>query len=141
MDKMTIDEIKNHLNHHNIKPSLPRVKILEYLVDYKSHPTIDEIYAALSKELITLSKTTVYNTLDLFVKNNVAMQVLIEDNETRYDADVSNHGHFKCLMCNRVYDFYYDLSKIEIKSLEGFTSKEYHSYIKGICKNCNEKIM
>lgn len=136
MNKMTIDEIKTHLSQHNIKPSLPRVKIFEYLVDYKSHPTIDEIYTALSQELITLSKTTVYNTLDLFVKNNIVFQVLIEDNEIRYDSDVSNHGHFKCTQCGKLYDFDFDLTKHSLQNLDGFILKDYHTYIKGICKKC-----
>lgn len=140
MIHMSIDEIKSHLGNHNVKASLPRVKIYEYLNTHRSHPTIDEIYNALSDELITLSKTTVYNTLDLFVKNELAVQVLIEDNETRYDADMSNHGHFKCMMCQTVYDFNYDLSTTNIKSLDGFKLIDYHTYIRGICKNCQENI-
>ena len=139
MSKMSVNEIKEYLAHHNIKASLPRVKIFEYLITYKTHPTVDEIYNILGTELITLSKTTVYNTLNLFVKNNVAIELLIEDNEIRYDADVSNHGHFKCTVCNKVYDFYYDLSEYNISSLEGFVPIEYHTYIKGICNKCNNK--
>jgi Fur family transcriptional regulator, peroxide stress response regulator len=133
---MTINDIKDHLRIHGVKPSLPRIKIFEYLIKYKSHPTVDEIYNALSSELITLSKTTVYNTLDLFLKNHIAIPILIEDNETRYDADISNHGHFKCTKCNQVYDFDYDLSSHNIRDLAGFELKEYHTYIKGICKHC-----
>lgn len=140
MTKMTIDEIKKHLGDHGVKASLPRVKIYEYLNTHRSHPTIDEIYNALSDELITLSKTTVYNTLDLFVKQHLAMQVLIEDNEARYDADTSHHGHFKCIKCQKVYDFNYDLSTEKIPSLKGFDLQDYHTYIRGICKTCQTDI-
>lgn len=140
MTKMSIDEIKKHLGDHGVKASLPRVKIYEYLDTHRSHPTIDEIYNALSDELITLSKTTVYNTLDLFVKQNLAIQVLIEDNEARYDADTSHHGHFKCTKCQKVYDFNYDLSSESIPSLEGFDLQDYHTYIRGICKTCLSKL-
>jgi Fe2+ or Zn2+ uptake regulation protein len=137
---MSIDSIKKHLGDHGVKASLPRVKIYEYLNTHKSHPTVDEIYNALSDELITLSKTTVYNTLDLFVKHHLAVQVLIEDNEARYDADTSNHGHFKCVKCHTVYDFDYDLSTSDIPSLEGFHLEEYHTYIRGVCKNCSNTV-
>lgn len=140
MTKMTIDEIKKHLGNHGVKASLPRVKIYEYLNTHRSHPTIDEIYNALSDELITLSKTTVYNTLDLFVKHKLAIQVLIEDNEARYDADTSHHGHFKCMRCQTVYDFVYDLSTADIPSLEGFQFDDYHTYIRGICNKCTENL-
>lgn len=133
---MSIAEIKEHLIKHGVKPSLPRIKIFEYLISYKSHPTADEIYNALASELITLSKTTVYNTLDLFVKSKITIPILIEDNETRFDANTSNHGHFKCLRCNKVYDFDYDLSDHNIKELAGFEPREFHTYIKGVCKKC-----
>ena len=139
MKIMSIPEIKKYLSTNGIKPSLPRIKIFEYLNNYKSHPTADEIYNALIDDLITLSKTTVYNTMDLFLKHNIVIQILIEENELRYDSLTSNHGHFKCIKCNKVYDFKYDLADISIKELEGFSLNEYHTYIKGICKSCNEK--
>jgi Fe2+ or Zn2+ uptake regulation protein len=140
MTEMSITDIKKHLGDHGVKASLPRVKIYEYLNTHRSHPTVDEIYNALSDELITLSKTTVYNTLDLFVKHHLAVQVLIEDNEARYDADTSHHGHFKCTTCETVYDFNYDLSSADIPSLEGFKLVDYHTYIRGICNKCQEKL-
>lgn len=140
MIKMSIEDIRKHLTDHGVKASLPRVKIYEYLATNRLHPTVDDIYNSLNEELLTLSKTTVYNTLNLFVKNHIATQVLIEDNEVRYDADMSNHGHFKCKICNKVYDFDYNLSNHPIIGLEGFQTEEYHTYIKGICKNCNKAI-
>ena len=45
----------------------------------------------------------------------------------------------KKLNIDKVYDFKYDLADISIKELEGFSLIEYHTYIKGICKSCNEK--
>jgi Fe2+ or Zn2+ uptake regulation protein len=133
---MSISDIKIHLTNHGVKASLPRVKIYDYLTSYRNHPTVDEIYHALSDELVTLSKTTVYNTLDLFVKNHLAIQILIEDKEARYDADVSNHGHFKCLKCEQVYDFPFDFSTINIPELSGFDTSDYHAYLRGVCQRC-----
>ena len=50
---------------HNIRPSLTRVMIFDYLREHRTHPTADEIYMALSLKAPTLSKTTVYNTVKL----------------------------------------------------------------------------
>ncbi|HKL42819.1 MAG TPA: Fur family transcriptional regulator [Clostridia bacterium] len=139
MSKMTVPEIKKHLANHNIRASLPRVKIYDYLVTYESHPTVDEIYNALVDELVTLSKTTVYNTMDLFAENDVVIELLIEKNEIRYDADIMHHGHFKCIKCGDVFDFDYNLSNADHDALNGCELKEYHAYIKGVCENCNPK--
>ncbi|MBC8485403.1 MAG: transcriptional repressor, partial [Bacteroidetes bacterium] len=89
-------------------------------------------------EIPTLSKTTVYNTLKLFAKKNIIIVINIEDNETRYDADTSVHGHFKCEKCRKVYDFDVDLSKVDLKKISNFIINEYHFYLKGICEKCRE---
>lgn len=66
------------LNHH-IKPSVQRIAIMDYLLKHKTHPCIDEIYTTLCKEIPTLSKTTVYNTLKLFVEQGAAKMLTIDE--------------------------------------------------------------
>ena len=63
------------LQEKNIRPSLLRIKILEYLISVKTHPTVDEIYDKLLPEIPTLSKTTVYNTLKLLVEAGFPKQL------------------------------------------------------------------
>lgn len=41
-----------------IRPSLQRLAIMDYLLHHPIHPTIDDVYQALCKEVPTLSKTT-----------------------------------------------------------------------------------
>jgi len=45
------------LIEHNIAPSIQRIKILEYLSKYKTHPTADMIYRELVKQIPTLSES------------------------------------------------------------------------------------
>ena len=95
--KIQIDNIQEHLREHGIKPSLQRIRIFSYLIHTEEHPTADTIYSALVNEIPTLSKTTVYNTLKLFQEKGVAVVVNIENNEVRFDADTSFHGHLNAL--------------------------------------------
>lgn len=131
--------IEAYLKKHDIKPSFQRMKIFEYLIKYRNHPTVDNIYQELVKDIPTLSKTTVYNTLNLFLEKNIVQLIVIEEHETRYDADISTHAHFKCEECGLVYDIYLDKSEIHIKGLEKFEVKEKHIYFKGRCEKCNTK--
>ena len=55
------------LIENGISPSITRIKIYEYLYGNKNHPTVNDVYISLSEEIPTLSKTTVYNTLKMFV--------------------------------------------------------------------------
>ena len=131
-----MNEIVERLKNCNIKPSYARIKIMEYLMKNPVHPTVDEIYHNLVKEIPTLSKTTVYNTLDLFVRHRLARVITIEEHETRYDADTTNHGHFKCETCGTVYDFVVNAENMNTRGLQDFAVTEKHVYFKGICKKC-----
>lgn len=132
----TTENIKNYLIENNIKPSYPRMKILGYLMTQKNHPTVDNIYTELVKELPTLSKTTVYNTLNSFIKENIARVITIEEGETRYDAAIENHGHFKCTECGKIHDFKINETEIEKAGLEDFKIEEKNFYYLGLCKSC-----
>jgi len=126
----------NHLSSNNIKPSLQRIKIFEYLYDNRQHPTVDNIYSDLVGDMPTLSKTTVYNTLKLFIDNGITSTVTIEDNEVRYDAIMEEHAHFKCDACGNVYDVEIDVSALKFKKMKSFQVDKTNIYLKGKCNKC-----
>ncbi len=134
--KIAGKSIELYLKEQGVKPSYQRIKIFDYLIRHKNHPTVDTIYKALINEIPTLSKTTVYNTLKLFLERGIVQALAIEENETRYDADTSVHGHFKCEKCGTVYDIRVDLSGVDLRELEVHQVDEVHLYFKGICQGC-----
>lgn len=121
----------------NIRPSVQRLQIYQYLVDNPIHPTVDMVYSALSPTIPTLSKTTVYNTLKLFEEHNLIQTIIIEENELRFDANVNEHIHFKCTKCKQVYDIFTE-SNAELSQTEqkDFIVTKKQTYLWGICKNC-----
>ncbi|MGM0396182.1 MAG: Fur family transcriptional regulator [Bacillota bacterium] len=124
------------LKSKGIRPSYIRVRILNYLLDAKIHPTVDEIYEKMGKEILTLSKTTVYNTLKLLAEKGLAKAINIEGNELRYEAERGFHGHFKCESCNSIYD----IAVAEIAfmdNLEGYLINDKQVLITGLCPECN----
>ena len=133
---ISMNEIKKYLLKNKIKPSFPRLKVFEYLAAGSNHPTVDDIYKALVEEMPTLSKTTIYNTLDLFIQANITRAITIDGNELRYDVDVTDHGHFKCDRCNTIYEFDINSAALAASELEGFTIREKDVYYRGICPKC-----
>ncbi|MBN2899663.1 MAG: transcriptional repressor [Clostridia bacterium] len=134
-----ITNVGEFLKSNDIKPSYQRMRIFEYLLGSKDHPTVDMIYKELIGEIPTLSKTTVYNTLNLFVEHGIVSRITIEENETRYDADTAVHGHFKCEKCEKVLDFVTDLSVLNIQDIKEFQINQQHLYFRGICSDCLKK--
>lgn len=129
-------DIATYLKEHNIKPSYSRIRILDYMLTHKNHPTVDMIYGNLVKEIPTLSKTTVYNTMELFLNHNVVKLISIDEKETRYDADISTHGHFKCDNCGRIVDLFFEEPLPVHKSDKILEIREIHYYAKGLCEQC-----
>ena len=127
---------------YNIKPSVQRIAIMEYLMEHRTHPSADEIYTALSDSMPTLSKTTVYNTLKLFSEQGAALMLTIDERNTNFDADTSRHAHFLCKSCGRIYDLAMPkgVKEVEGVQMDGHEVTEMHYYYKGVCKNCMKNI-
>ncbi|MBQ2896710.1 MAG: transcriptional repressor [Clostridia bacterium] len=122
------------LQKKGIRPSITRVKILEYLRSVCSHPTVSEVYAALIDEIPTLSLTTVYNTLKLFAENGIVKALTIDGTNIRYDGCTDFHGHFMCSQCGTVYDF--EISSAGEKGLENFKVSTKEVFYSGVCSQC-----
>lgn len=133
------DIIIKILKDKEITPSYARIKIYDYLSKGKIHPTVDQIFMDLVKILPTLSKTTVYNTLNLFVEKDLIKAVNLGNNKMRYELLRSEHGHFKCSNCSSVFDIPINIDIELPKELTNSHINEYHHLIIGICPDCLNK--
>lgn len=124
--------------NRGMRPSIQRAKILQYLLDKRNHPTVDLIYQELLPELPTLSRTTVYNTLDAFCENGLAIHLDFGEGFLRYDADISPHSHFFCKCCQKVFDLEIPPEDIAPKLPKGFAIQESQLYAFGVCEECNK---
>lgn len=128
-----------YLLQFSIKPSVQRTAVMEYLLKHRTHPTIDEIYMALSPNMPTLSKTTVYNTLNLFVEKGAVQALVIDDKNARYDVDTSAHAHFLCKSCGKVYDIFNLKPELfQLPENTGFSIHSVEIAYSGICNVCRE---
>ena len=110
--------------------------MLAYLREHRGHPTAEEIYERVVEEIPTLSKATVYNTLHLFAEAGLVRVVDTVDPDTRYDAILQPHGHFRCDSCGALIDFDLDLGTMPVEGLQGYRIRERHVTFKGLCPDC-----
>ncbi len=134
---MNIQNAYHHLVSHDIKPSVQRVAIMQYLLEHLTHPSIDQIYNDLVPVMPTLSKTTVYNTLKLFHDKRAVIALFIDEKNVRYDGNTIQHAHFRCKKCGAIYDV--PLEKTDIPPFEDHLDlylEETQVYFLGTCKKC-----
>jgi Fur family transcriptional regulator, peroxide stress response regulator len=129
-------DLSAKLTKNQIRPSIQRIKVLEYLANNRGHPTVDQIYKDLQGEIPTISKTTIYNTLDLFLATGLVQELTIDDLEARYDIITEPHGHLKCNQCGTIFNFTIAVESLPVEELTGFRITDRNVYFKGVCPKC-----
>ncbi len=128
------------LRDKHITPSYQRLKILFYLADEHRHPSAEQIYHALHEDIPSLSKTTVYNTLKLFIEAGLVHNISTEESEGRYEMITTEHGHFKCNVCGSIYNFAIQMDHLAQGELDQFEIQDRNVYFRGICPKCRSNI-
>ncbi len=126
------------LRGRGIRPSQQRVRIYEVLASTKAHPSADALYRELAPEMPTLSRTTVFSTLDLFAGKGIVQRLALSGSELRYDADTSRHVHFRCRSCGSVSDLPLSKPPAPPKAPEGYVVECSQYYAEGLCPACAE---
>jgi Fur family transcriptional regulator, peroxide stress response regulator len=127
---------KDALVSRGLNPSYQRVRILEYLMERRDHPTVGMVYDALSGEMPTLARATVYNTLNALVEKGLATALTIKSEETSYDFKRESHHHFLCKRCGSILDIEVRCRYADVAEVEGHRVEDIHGYFKGTCKHC-----
>ncbi|MCZ6622650.1 MAG: transcriptional repressor [Deltaproteobacteria bacterium] len=110
------------------------------VADDTSHPTADQIYDRVRKQIPNISLGTVYRNLQKLVAEG-KLQVLTLGRTQHFDPLVDRHQHFICESCGRVYDvFVGEDEEILPSSLPrgGFTVTSHQLAFYGACKSCSE---
>ena len=129
----------NQLKEKNLKVTPQRLEILKYLDEHRTHPTVDEIYKKLKKNNPSLSKTTVYNSVETLKEHGIIQSLTISGSELRYDYENKIHHHFLCKKCGNIINIDVECAFLN-KFLHGkHRVDEVHGYFKGICEDCLKK--
>ena len=135
-NKALLNEIKEILKSKGIKPSYQRILVYNHINSHIDHPSVDTIFKAISGSIPTLSKTTIYNILNLFAKKGIVDALTIDKNEVRYDFIKKPHAHFMCKICGKIYDIHLKSDVCLKDFVEGHKVEDAHVNFKGVCKEC-----
>ena len=100
---------------HGLRCTRQRIAVYEALRQARNHPTADDLYRLAQHQTPSkpsgLSRATVYNTLEALCKAGLARQVPSSGACCRYDADLSDHLHFRCRDTAEIRDVPSDLGR------------------------------
>ena len=135
---MDAAQIAQCLKEKGIRPTPHRISIYDNLCHRCDHPTVDMIFTDMRPQYPTLSRTTVYHTLDELARIGLVRTVTIDSVEIRYDADISLHGHFRCTGCGTLADFPVAGGRLKGRGLEGYEIRTEDVYFTGLCPVCRK---
>lgn len=122
--------------------SKQREEIINVIKESYNHPTAEEIYTIVKGKDPSVSRSTVYRNLGLFVEHEIVNKITITDAPDRYDYIREPHNHVICNSCGNIFDFNYDFEYEKIKNqIENQTGVEINNkgiVLQGVCDNCKK---
>ena len=138
MNSNCIDE-KGKLVACGMKSTYQRMRIMNCL-GRSGHADAKELYECLVQEMPTLSKTTIYNTLDALNRGGLVSVLSIAGKGTRYELAGKPHCHFLCRKCGRIIDMNFSCAHAHSLQSEGYVVEELLGCFKGVCKTCQARV-
>ena len=115
-----------------MSPTPQRIAVARVVLYSKQHPSADEIWGAVVKEYPTLSRATVYNTLNLLVEKGVLKPQVIREGRVVFDPCVERHHHFIDEETGEIHDIPWDSVKVTGEdTLKDFEVLEYQVVLRG----------
>jgi Fur family iron response transcriptional regulator len=120
------------LERHAIKVSPQRLAVGEAVLFNDRHLNADEVFASARKRFPWLSRATVYNTLNLFVRKGLLRSFSLGEGPAVYDPNVDAHHHFIDEVTGRIHDVPWGALRVSrTRELPGLKVREYQVVLRG----------
>lgn len=138
---LTSQELSNLLRGRGYKVTPQRLAVYEALADETWHPNAEMLFKKLQPRFPAMSFATVYKTVEILQDIDVIQILNTGEDSFRYDADVSEHYHLRCLKCGNVDDARMDenIQKQltgEVEKASGYSISRRQFYFFGLCPTC-----
>jgi len=120
------------LRDHGISPSAQRVAVAEYVLRTNEHPSADEVWVRVRERFPHVSRATVYNSVNLFVKKGLLRQLVLTEGRVVFDPKTDDHHHFIDEDSGEIHDVPWNAIKVsKVPKLDGYEIREYQVVMRG----------
>lgn len=127
-----MDDTISILRRCDIQPTPQRIAVVDYVLAAKTHPSAEEVLEQARLRCPTVSRATVYNTLNLLVEKGLLKTQLLKGGLLFFDPNVDAHHHFIDDDTGDIYDIPSDHIQVhQVDKLKGFEVKEYQVIMRG----------
>lgn len=135
------EQLKEVLRKEGLRYTDQREAVWDELSSNDDHRDAEQIFTALKKSGVNVSRATVYRTIDVLVKNNMVRKLDLGDGRSLYEhkIDPSHHDHLVCIQCGRIEEFMVDeIEKLQDQVADKFGYKlvRHIHQLFGLCSAC-----
>ena len=138
-----LQQFDDYLDSKHLKHTEERHKVLEVICTFKGHFDVDMILDHLQKRRFTVSRATIYNTLEILIDADVVIRHPLNGNTQQYELCClsTNHTHLVCTQCGSIRKISSQEQPIDpsIMRKNRFMPAYYCIYIYGQCAKCRQK--
>lgn len=119
-----------------------RTVILDALCQSRNHPTADDLYEAVRRQLPNVSLGTIYRNLDILARSGRVKRLDSGGTQARFDAELSPHHHVRCRGCGKVDDVAVTPNtriRRPKRSEHGFEIDDHRIEFDGLCPDCQRQ--
>jgi Fur family peroxide stress response transcriptional regulator len=134
-----MDAFRARCRQSSLKVTPQRTAVYKALLESTDHPSADAVFRQVRRTFPSISLDTVNRTLLTLSDIGVAFVVEGSGDAKRFDANLENHQHFKCLKCKQIIDFHHEpFDRIDVPEnlASRFTVLRKTVYLEGFCDAC-----
>ena len=127
----------------NHKQSKQRTRLLEMLRNHPGHLSAEQAYLKLKEDEQGISLATVYRNLNLLSAQRIINKIDDPSNGAMYDGREYPHYHFRCDVCNQLFDIpgiYLDIDT-SVETLMHAKVNHHRIVFEGTCETCLQNKM
>ncbi len=137
-----IEHFKDALQREGLRLTSQRIAILEDILASEEHRECDDILFSLRRKQFSVSRATVYRTLEILEKGGFVRKMNIGDGRFRYENKLPkpHHDHMICLECGRIIEFVdqeIEARQVHLTKQHNFKLVRHIHQLFGICEDCH----
>ena len=137
-----VRKFNEYLDSHNLRRTAERYAILIRIMNISGHFTIEELQQLIEGDGFRVSRSTVYNTVELLMEAKMLRRHVFEGMQAQYERITQPHSHLICTTCGKVKEVRDNnfAAFMNARRFNAFNIDHYSLYVYGTCSTCARKL-
>ncbi|HET8547156.1 MAG TPA: transcriptional repressor [Bryobacteraceae bacterium] len=141
-DHELIADFRARCSERGLAVTHQRTVIYKALMDSRHHPSPEEVYRRVRRQIPSISLGTVYKNIRIFIDHGLLREASPHHGCARLEINLEPHHHLVCLRCRAIVDLDDEaVEPVRLKSRPpaGFRVERCLVEVLGVCEKCSRR--